>query len=47
MQVFLLLLFCPLNIVYRSSRFRFLRILRNIILSPLYKVQYQEHLQLF
>ncbi|KAF8723961.1 hypothetical protein HU200_020962 [Digitaria exilis] len=36
--VFLLLLFCPLNVVYRSSRFRFLRILRNIILSPLYKV---------
>ncbi|RLM92203.1 phosphate transporter PHO1-1-like [Panicum miliaceum] len=36
--VFLLLLFCPLNVVYRSSRFRFLRILRNIVLSPLYKV---------
>lgn len=36
--VFLLLLFCPFNIVYRSSRFQFLRILRNIILSPLYKV---------
>ncbi|KAG2596184.1 hypothetical protein PVAP13_5KG145200 [Panicum virgatum] len=35
---FLLLLFCPLNVVYRSSRFRFLRILRNIVLSPLYKV---------
>ena len=44
MQAFLLLLFCPLNVVYRSSRFRFLRILRNIVLSPLYKVQ---HLQLF
>ncbi|OEL30811.1 Phosphate transporter PHO1-1 [Dichanthelium oligosanthes] len=36
--VFLLLLFCPLNVAYRSSRFQFLRILRNIILSPLYKV---------
>ncbi|TVU22250.1 hypothetical protein EJB05_31934 [Eragrostis curvula] len=36
--VFLLLLFCPFNIVYRSSRFLFLRILRNIVLSPLYKV---------
>ncbi|RCV24303.1 hypothetical protein SETIT_5G073800v2 [Setaria italica] len=36
--VFLLLLFCPLNVAYRSSRFRFLRIMRNIILSPLYKV---------
>ncbi|XP_062191561.1 phosphate transporter PHO1-1-like [Phragmites australis] len=36
--VFLLLLFCPFNFVYRSSRFQFLRILRNIVLSPLYKV---------
>lgn len=36
--MFLLLLFCPFNIVYRSSRFQFLRILRNIVLSPLYKV---------
>jgi len=45
MQAFLLLLFCPLNVVYRSSRLRFLRILRNIVLSPLYKVvQYQHHL---
>ncbi|ONM30611.1 phosphate transporter1 [Zea mays] len=35
--VFLLLLFCPINVVYRSSRFQFLRILRNIVLSPLYK----------
>ena len=48
MQAFLLLLFCPLNVVYRSSRFRFLWILRNIVLSPLCKVvQYQHHLQLF
>ncbi|RLN25440.1 hypothetical protein C2845_PM07G04290 [Panicum miliaceum] len=38
LHAFLLLLFCPLNVVYRSSRFRFLRILRNIVLSPLYKV---------
>ncbi|KAJ1282943.1 hypothetical protein BS78_03G089600 [Paspalum vaginatum] len=36
--VFLLLLFCPFNVVYRSSRFKFLKILRNIVLSPLYKV---------
>ncbi|GJN37710.1 hypothetical protein PR202_gb26691 [Eleusine coracana subsp. coracana] len=35
---FLLLLFCPFNVAYRSSRFLFLRILRNIVLSPLYKV---------
>ncbi|KAL2559365.1 Phosphate transporter PHO1-like protein 1 [Forsythia ovata] len=36
--VFLLLLVCPFNIFYKSSRFRFLRVIRNIILSPLYKV---------
>ncbi|XP_059447547.1 phosphate transporter PHO1 homolog 1 [Corylus avellana] len=36
--VFLLLLVCPFNIVYRSSRYCFLRVIRNIILSPLYKV---------
>ncbi|EEC69796.1 hypothetical protein OsI_00089 [Oryza sativa Indica Group] len=35
---FLLLLFCPFNMVYRSTRFQFLRILRNIVFSPLYKV---------
>lgn len=35
---FLLLLVCPFNIFYQSSRYRFLRVLRNIILSPLYKV---------
>lgn len=36
--VFTGVLFCPLDIVYRSSRFCFLRIIRNIVLSPLYKV---------
>lgn len=36
--MFLLLLVCPLNIFYQSSRYRFLRVIRNIILSPLYKV---------
>ncbi|KAL5723498.1 Phosphate transporter PHO1 1 [Ranunculus cassubicifolius] len=36
--LFLLLLICPFNIIYRSSRRRFLRVLRNIILTPLYKV---------
>ncbi|KAM0961441.1 phosphate transporter PHO1 homolog 1-like [Malus sylvestris] len=35
---FLLLLVCPFNIIYQSSRFRLLRVIRNIILSPLYKV---------
>ncbi|KAL8157416.1 hypothetical protein AgCh_002203 [Apium graveolens] len=34
----LLLLVCPINIVYKSSRYRLLRVLRNIVLSPLYKV---------
>ncbi|CAB4295524.1 unnamed protein product [Prunus armeniaca] len=36
--MFLLLLVCPFNIIYQSSRFRLLRVIRNIILSPLYKV---------
>ncbi|KAI3719932.1 hypothetical protein L6452_20838 [Arctium lappa] len=36
--VFLVLLVCPLNIIYKSSRYRLLSVLRNIILSPLYKV---------
>ncbi|XP_058091706.1 phosphate transporter PHO1 homolog 1 [Magnolia sinica] len=35
---FLVLLVCPFNILYRSSRYHFLRVIRNIILSPLYKV---------
>ncbi|KMT08421.1 hypothetical protein BVRB_6g140970 [Beta vulgaris subsp. vulgaris] len=35
---FLLLLFCPLNVVYKPTRYRFLRVIRNIVLSPLYKV---------
>ncbi|XP_034681166.1 phosphate transporter PHO1 homolog 1 [Vitis riparia] len=36
--LFLLLLVCPFNIIYKSSRYRFLRVIRNTILSPLYKV---------
>ncbi|XP_061353965.1 phosphate transporter PHO1 homolog 1 isoform X1 [Gastrolobium bilobum] len=36
--VFSLVLVCPFNIIYRSSRYRFLCVIRNIILSPLYKV---------
>ncbi|KAL7196663.1 hypothetical protein ACSBR1_036641 [Camellia fascicularis] len=36
--VFVTFLVCPLNIFYKSSRYRFLRVIRNIILSPLYKV---------
>ncbi|KAJ6322161.1 hypothetical protein OIU77_012104 [Salix suchowensis] len=35
---FLLLLVCPVNFCYRSSRYSFLRVIKNIILSPLYKV---------
>lgn len=38
LQAFLVLLVCPLNIVYKSSRYRLLSVLRSIILSPLYKV---------
>jgi hypothetical protein len=37
-QMFLLLLVCPFNIIYRSTRYCFLRVIRNIISSPLYKV---------
>ncbi|XP_072982938.1 phosphate transporter PHO1-3-like isoform X1 [Typha latifolia] len=36
--MFITLLVCPVNILYRSSRYLFLRIIRNIFLSPLYKV---------
>ncbi|GLT73121.1 hypothetical protein SLA2020_450000 [Shorea laevis] len=36
--VFLLLLVCPFNIFYQSSRYRFICVIRNIILSPFYKV---------
>ncbi|KAL6604795.1 hypothetical protein ACP70R_042739 [Stipagrostis hirtigluma subsp. patula] len=36
--VFLLILICPFNIIYRSSRYHFLRVIRNIILTPFYKV---------
>ncbi|XP_028769610.1 phosphate transporter PHO1-like [Neltuma alba] len=32
------LLICPLDIFYRSTRYCFLRVLRNIVFSPLYKV---------
>ncbi|GAV73291.1 SPX domain-containing protein/EXS domain-containing protein [Cephalotus follicularis] len=38
LMTFLGLLVCPFNVFYRSSRFCLLRVLRNIILSPLYKV---------
>lgn len=36
--MFIVVLMCPFNIIYRSSRYHFLRVIRNIILSPLYKV---------
>ncbi|XP_009614438.1 phosphate transporter PHO1 homolog 1 isoform X1 [Nicotiana tomentosiformis] len=36
--VFIMLLVCPFNIIYKSSRYRFICVIRNIILSPLYKV---------
>lgn len=39
-QMFLVLLVCPFNIIYKSSRYHFLRVIRNIILSPLYKVPF-------
>lgn len=36
--IFIGLLICPLNIFYRSTRYCFLRVIRNIVCSPLYKV---------
>ncbi|KAI8560837.1 hypothetical protein RHMOL_Rhmol04G0286700 [Rhododendron molle] len=36
--MFITLLICPLNILYRSTRFCFLRVMRNIVFSPFYKV---------
>ena len=36
--MFLLILVCPFNIIYKSSRCRLLRVIRNIIFSPMYKV---------
>ncbi|XP_042049293.1 phosphate transporter PHO1 homolog 1-like [Salvia splendens] len=35
---FIIVLVCPLNIMYKSSRYCFLSVIRNIVLSPLYKV---------
>ncbi|XLT59298.1 hypothetical protein HN873_051902 [Arachis hypogaea] len=40
--VFLLMLLCPFNVIYRSTRYRFLCTIRNIIFSPLYKVVMQD-----
>ncbi|XWS39159.1 hypothetical protein CRYUN_Cryun18bG0026300 [Craigia yunnanensis] len=36
--IFIAFLVCPFNIFYRPTRYCFLRIIRNIICSPLYKV---------
>ncbi|CAN6462051.1 unnamed protein product [Victoria cruziana] len=36
--IFTVLLFCPLNVFYRSTRYYFLRVMRNIMCSPFYKV---------
>ncbi|KAF3625349.1 Phosphate transporter PHO1-2 [Capsicum annuum] len=36
--IFLALLICPLNVFYRPTRFYFLKVIRNIICSPFYKV---------
>ncbi|GAB4843099.1 Acid phosphatase pho1 [Ancistrocladus abbreviatus] len=36
--IFIALLICPLNILYRPTRYFFLRVIRNIVFSPFYKV---------
>ncbi|KAL2463566.1 Phosphate transporter PHO1 [Forsythia ovata] len=35
---FISLLVCPLNILYRPTRYYFIRVIRNIVCSPFYKV---------
>ncbi|XP_054821012.1 phosphate transporter PHO1-like [Prosopis cineraria] len=35
---FIVLLICPLDIFYRSTRYSFIRVIRNIVCSPFYKV---------
>ncbi|KAL2469675.1 Phosphate transporter PHO1 [Abeliophyllum distichum] len=35
---FMALLVCPLNILYRPTRYCFIRVIRNIVCSPFYKV---------
>ncbi|KAL1556614.1 Phosphate transporter PHO1 1 [Salvia divinorum] len=35
---FIIVLICPFNVIYKSSRYRLLSVIRNIVLSPLYKV---------
>ncbi|XP_021847662.1 phosphate transporter PHO1 [Spinacia oleracea] len=36
--IFLVILVCPFNVFYRSTRYCFLKVIRNIVFSPLYKV---------
>uniref|UniRef100_A0A7N0UQR1 Phosphate transporter PHO1 n=1 Tax=Kalanchoe fedtschenkoi TaxID=63787 RepID=A0A7N0UQR1_KALFE len=36
--IFIAILICPFNIFYRSTRYCFIRVMRNIVFSPLYKV---------
>lgn len=38
-QCFIALLVCPLKILYRPTRYYFIRVIRNIICSPFYKVR--------
>lgn len=37
-QIFICVLICPFDTFYRPTRFCFIRILRNIVCSPFYKV---------
>ncbi|KAK9672921.1 hypothetical protein RND81_12G135000 [Saponaria officinalis] len=36
--IFFAILICPLNLFYRPTRYCFLKVIRNIVFSPLYKV---------
>lgn len=45
LQVFIALLICPFDIFYRPTRYCFIRVIRNIVCSPFYKVHllFYEH----
>ncbi|RZS27944.1 hypothetical protein BHM03_00061498 [Ensete ventricosum] len=44
--VFTALLICPFNVFYRSTRYCFIRVMRNIALSPFYKIPLLRHMEL-
>lgn len=45
-QFFIALLICPFDIFYRPTRYCFIRVIRNIVCSPFYKVNFPQLEQL-